>query len=596
MFDPDRQPANPSPPPPIDRAADRAGGGSAYLLPQQPQAGLVPLFRFLYQHNPFYLISACLILAGLNATFGTGTDSADAWTLMGVLAGYALLMAGTALLIVRLGRVWEDARSILLIVVLLFLALSVSFDEIVGSADVGRQVLGRWLLFSGFALSVLVSEGLLHGLRIRLPALFRIPYYAMLLLFFGYPLVLQALVKRPGDPQRWGVFGFGVATAAVLLLLLPAIRRGRAYVKDTGTPWTWPWFPWLLFGLLTLSACVRSYYLSISFDPDHAMDSIFGLYFLAPVGFAAAVLLLEAGRVEGKRWMQGVALAIPLLALRISFTSSQGTPLELAFLSTFRKTFANPAFVAAIAAAMFYVYASLRGVRLAVQGLLVALLLTSAIRPKSPDAWVPVVPQAIPLAMAGLVLTWLAVRDRLSVYALLATAALVGACAVALRGTAFLVANGAIPLHLLLLATLAIAAAFGDRFARALQDLAALAMAALLLGTVTFWTDLSDAVPVALLWVYVPLMILIALTYGCWVRNIRYLYAALAGLGLATLHGLFFFYDQLDRVYEGKATLPFFGSGAAFVLAVIISLSKIRGAAHRLVAGVIALYRPRPWT
>ena len=90
--------------------------------------------RFLYNHNPFYLISTCLVLYGLQAAFHPKPgELIDPWMLLAALSGYTLLSAITAFLIVRFGKVWEDARSLLLILLFLFLALSVSFDEIVNT-------------------------------------------------------------------------------------------------------------------------------------------------------------------------------------------------------------------------------------------------------------------------------------------------------------------------------------------------------------------------------------------------------------------------------------------------------------------------------
>ena len=54
----------------------------------------------------------------------------DTWALMGGLAGYTLLLAAAALLLVRFAGVWDDVRTVLLLVVLMFLATSVTFDEL----------------------------------------------------------------------------------------------------------------------------------------------------------------------------------------------------------------------------------------------------------------------------------------------------------------------------------------------------------------------------------------------------------------------------------------------------------------------------------
>src|SRR5262249_14735447 len=86
--------------------------------------------------------------------------------------------------------------------------------------------------------------------------------------------------------------------------LLPAVRRGGDYVRDNGSPWPWPLYPWALFGLLALAVPGRAFLLCWSFHLLDGTDrdaSIFGAYFLLPFGLALAVLLLEAVLSSGRR-------------------------------------------------------------------------------------------------------------------------------------------------------------------------------------------------------------------------------------------------------------------------------------------------------
>ena len=88
-----------------------------------PRSQVPCLVRVLYTHNPFYLISACLFAYGLKLMFRVGDSSVlfnqgsvaymQPWNLMASLAAVTILMAVTAVLIVRLGKVWEDARLLL---------------------------------------------------------------------------------------------------------------------------------------------------------------------------------------------------------------------------------------------------------------------------------------------------------------------------------------------------------------------------------------------------------------------------------------------------------------------------------------------------
>ena len=92
------------------------------------------LLRFLCTSNPFYALSAALFLAGLWISFGGQAQVVQTGALMSGLAGYTLLLAVTAYLLVRFGNVWDDARTVLLLVVLMFLATSVTFDEVLVDA------------------------------------------------------------------------------------------------------------------------------------------------------------------------------------------------------------------------------------------------------------------------------------------------------------------------------------------------------------------------------------------------------------------------------------------------------------------------------
>ncbi len=233
----------------------------------EPARGLI---RFVCSHNPFYVISAWFVFSGLRVSFDTGGDSFETWALVGGLAGYALLLAGAACLLIRLGKVWEDVRSLIVLILLMFLAISVSLD----GAIAHRPEQGRLWLIGAFALAAAVSESSLRGLRVRLPLGYRAPYYLILSLFFLYPVALSPLVLTPGSlALQWGLFGFSAAAGIAFLTLLPAVRRGTDYVRNNGTPWSWPWFPWTVFAVLGFAVCLRAYYLCESFDNRPAWRS-----------------------------------------------------------------------------------------------------------------------------------------------------------------------------------------------------------------------------------------------------------------------------------------------------------------------------------
>src|SRR6516225_7322098 len=158
--------------------------------PGPPLAGAARRFVLrVCTANPFYVISAGLFLAGLYASLGVRSQI-ETWALMSSLTGYTLLLAVTAFLLVRFANAWDDLRTVLLLVVLMFLATSVTFDEVL----VFHPERGFACYLGGLLFALLVSEGLLRGIRLALPACFRIPYYLILALFFLYPLALRPLL------------------------------------------------------------------------------------------------------------------------------------------------------------------------------------------------------------------------------------------------------------------------------------------------------------------------------------------------------------------------------------------------------------------
>ena len=291
------------------------------------------LVKVLYTHNPFYLISACLFVYGLKLMFRVGDSSVlfnqgsvgymQPWNLMASLAAVTILMAVTAILIVRLGKVWEDARSLVLVVLLMFLAIAVSFDELINVASHAENRLSQvGLLFGcGVLFSLATAEGLIRGLRLSIPWAYRLPLYAFIVLFFVWPsILLPGLIPLTPLQTRMLIVTFPLAAALVTLSLIPAIRQGSSIIENNGTPWKWPWLPWTPFVFLWAAVCFRSYSLTISFDipvqSGHFWDSAFGVYQLVPLFMAIAVVILEIAVVQRNVALQNAVLLFsPLLLI-----------------------------------------------------------------------------------------------------------------------------------------------------------------------------------------------------------------------------------------------------------------------------------------
>ena len=299
--------------------------------------------RFLYNQNPFYLISAAVILYGLRTATQEATFASNPWFLAGVFAGYTTLLALTAWVIVRFGRVWDDARSIFLVLLLLFMALSTSFDGLF----VSDPTTAIALALTGFAFAVLVSESLVWSLGIRFRALFRCPLYAMFAISFFYPYLfsLQASLW-PDLDTRLIILAFPFFVSASILSLIPAIRRTRIYAAKNGTPWNWPLYPYSIFFLAIVGLIGRTVMLGLSFDPTSA-NGMLGTWMFVPIFLSVVWLIFEIGTAEGNDEIQFVAMLLAPLALALSvawpvfsnadfyqqITAEVGSPVWLTLLS-----------------------------------------------------------------------------------------------------------------------------------------------------------------------------------------------------------------------------------------------------------------------
>lgn len=361
------------------------------------------LVDFLYVHNPFYLISAGLFTYGLKSLLRPGNAPIlfqqgsvgyiEPWGLMAWLAGITLLMSVTAILIVRLGRVWEDARSLILIVLLMLFAMTVSMDELLNLlADKGNSLQHLVLMLGVMAsFSIGTVEFLLRGLRLRLPLSYRIPLHLLLLAMIAWPALLVPEISDVTVSQiQKRIAAFPIVTGMIMLSLLPAVGQGSQRIRKDDCPWTWPLYPWTAFLFLLLAVCLRSYSLTMSFDvlssSGHYWDTSFGLWQLTPIFMAALVILLEIGIRENKRSLKTFCMLMAPLLLPIAwpwlvpwcdFSGYRSAT------STILADYPSPVYCTLIGLILFYARARCKNVAGAQWGLVAMILLSTAIQPES---------------------------------------------------------------------------------------------------------------------------------------------------------------------------------------------------------------------
>jgi hypothetical protein len=530
----------------------------------------------LYTSNPFYVISADLVFIGLRMSYDPSGKPFETVALMAALLGYTLLLATTACLLIRLGRVWDDARTILLLIVAMFLAISVSFDETLA----GNPWFGVPCYVGGLLFAVVLSEGVLRCIRLGLPALYRVPYYLILALFFLYPVALTPFLRDPDSPVlRWLLFCFSPLAGIAFFSLVPAIRRGPGALAKNGSPWPYPLYPWALFGLFAAAVCGRASYLCVSFHFVGMSrfvgrsDSIFGPYFLIPFLLALDVLLVEAAVVSRNRTMQRLAMAILPGMLLLAVIGHRPDPVFRGFLHLFRETLGGtPLFFSLVGVGSLYAVAARRRIPLALAGLSGSLLCLTFIGPATLNLGGLTSPNPLSLLVLGGLQLGLAIARRESWRCLAGSVCVIAAVWWVLDQVGLERYQALVVFHLAILAAGVIGAFFPDSLGHFLQQAAAGLLAAAC--WVCVW-DTSGKLPaVASGWrqLYPLMAITAAFAYAQLTGCRSFLLAAaacltgwLSALGART-------YADLRRLVVG---LDWIVSGLVFfALAAFISLMK----------------------
>lgn len=424
--------------------------------------------RLLYNHNPFYPISAALTLYGIHRTAGANVSLGGGLLVLELLCGYTAVLAVVGYLIARFGRVWDDARTILLIVALLLVALSAAFDRFLLVSPESGAI---WLAIGG-AFAVLVTEGILWGLRMRLAARYRVPYYLQLGLLFIYPYALAKLSKDgPDTAMPWAILLFPIMAAGVFFMLLPAARRDDRRGPPNGTPWRWPLYPWSLFTILLVAVELRSYSLGVTFEAGRGLASSFSSWFLIPLLFTAAALLLELALTAGNLTARNFALAMPLACLPLVLCRAS-CPQSEHFGQLLADAIASPPQLAAAAIGLFYLVAWLRGMRAGEFGVVLCLAFVAMIDRHAPAGHAFGHWQPAPLLVAAALEVMVAVRQRSSLRLTISLTALGLAAATVKELTPYIGSPEEYFWQINPLVALAVAAVFNDVFAKFVREVA----------------------------------------------------------------------------------------------------------------------------
>ena len=536
----------------------------------RPGAGIA---RFIYNHNPFYPMSAGLMLYGLSSAFAEGDSTSYSWMLFGSMAGYTALLVAAAALIVRWGKVWNDARTIICTVAIMITVLSSSFDQRL----IESPMSGVPVLVAGLAIAAALSEVLLRGTRIRLGRLYRTAWYLQLANLFLYPVLLNALLTylpRGDAAVSLGLMAFPYLSAALFIPLVVATRRGASYAADSGTPWRWPLFPLSIFVLLAGSVAVRSYMLTLSFYPAHGMATPWDWHFLAPLVAVAAAVVVELAIALKSRIAETLALYGPAAVFVASLGFDPPGRLRDTFVGTISAHVASPVFLALLCALALYVYAAARGVSRARRWVVASLLALTVTGPYTAGLASLTPIQSWPLAVVLALLVAEAVRTGTSRAAMAASLAGVALLWSATRSAWFVAYAYALPAHLMLVAALVAGAWYTDAYAGKLRLWCAYAFGLLPIVAIAYGRGGDHAVPLPLLLTYL-LAVAAATTVG-WLYTgaLSHLVSVCVQVGWAAGWGTWALFELLASPAAPRGAAYMVAGACLFVVAVAISTAK----------------------
>ncbi len=453
--------------------------------------------HFLYTQNPFYLIGTLVILFGLQQCLGQEPQFASSGMLSTILAGYTLILVAVAILIVRWGNLWDDVRTILLVVVLLFYMLSTSLDvQVLEQPETGSYLLGAGLLFT-----IAVSELLFRQLRLQLPMPYRMAFYFSLAVLFLYPIALAWIsFYRWYQLRTWALGCFSIVAAWPLLALIPAARSRAGVPMPCRASWQPPYYPWSLFIFLTIGMGLRAWWLTISFDPTKGAGSCFQPYFLIPFVLVWAIILVEGGITQRSRSGLAAGLMLPWIALVLGYWGSGNSTADTAFLFDLRRSFGTPPQLAVWSVLAFQGWAFWRTLGLSANrcqewALTCTALLACMTGHTTLDWQSLVMPNTAGLAIVAA--GWLANAWRLNCSVRALIAATLGGLCISASGMAgqFCDPQGFWRLHAPVLIVLALMAVFQDRMAERLRSLALSVIPTLAIATAAVYPIWFGDVP-----------------------------------------------------------------------------------------------------
>jgi hypothetical protein len=313
---------------------------------------------------------------------------------------------------------------------------------------------------------------------------------------------------------------------------------------------------------------------------------IFGPYFLVPFGLALSVLLLEAGLVSGRRGALAAALAAPLGLIALALVGHREDVIYQQFRDTFTSRLGGtPLFLTLLLCMAYYLYASWRGVTLAVEALSVTLAALSFVGPEPLTLGSIRIPPIVPLLVAAALQLGLGMWRRSSWRCLVGTTGLIAVAALDMpQGGNVSTVYLAFLYHLVLLSVLIIGGFCDGLLARGLRDTGAGMVLVACSITMGDLLSVSETISPTLVAAYAPLMGLMLASYGWGLSHRPSMACASMVLTCWLTATLWAGYHALRLLIAGLDYIVL--SLALFAAAIVVSLAK-SGRLNRWRPGVV---------
>ena len=220
----------------------------------------------------------------------------ESWNVAYILMTYTTILNVIGLILVRLRKVWEDARTLSILTFIILLTIPMIMDELViKNLDHTEMIFNIYFLF------VLMNIKLFFYIsKIKLPFLYYISLFLTLGVYIYYPILLLPYLIEPN--RNMSLLLIYLFPFFLTLSCLPSIllldRISNKVVNPT--PWVLPWNPWLLLVLVLLSTPFKVYTLMMVYVPGKMILPYLGILFMMPVFLVLAFFFLKVGLREGK--------------------------------------------------------------------------------------------------------------------------------------------------------------------------------------------------------------------------------------------------------------------------------------------------------